>query len=439
MRKSEYGDTICKMWKCFKYIPSNISYIAVGRIGTYKEEHAAVSQVAMGVVKNEKIIASKIHEKEIDTGTIENELARVKIDMMNTTVRCSQLKDCLIDEIDDLNEKDKAVVKLQVEICRSNDDVEKKMKKVDNLNKKYEQMAKDIGEEEPLGPLEANIKSLENDIEIMDGNSRRLQEEWVANQAKLIESSEKTETFEAEKLQKRAIITILKQKRLRLVQNIHTNKASLREILARTKNMHNDMSRLNELIGRHLQMRAKLINDNGISDIEFTEEFKEIQSKLWKIKAKNDHAQSAKEELLKQIMEKEKEILVWEKKIQLEKETQIALNSSDHAVEIKGMEIEIHRMSHRLEEINRHQEKLIRDMELTIHKREDIAVKYQNTKQGHMHGTHPQTMADAKKTLGDLKRQIKRNSNEKEVRKPLYHSIFRNHFQFIFLLTRRCI
>jgi chromosome segregation ATPase len=427
------------MWKCFKYIPSNISYIAVGRIGTYKEEHAAVSQVAMGVVKNEKIIASKIHEKEIDTGTIENELARVKIDMMNTTVRCSQLKDCLIDEIDDLNEKDKAVVKLQVEICRSNDDVEKKMKKVDNLNKKYEQMAKDIGEEEPLGPLEANIKSLENDIEIMDGNSRRLQEEWVANQAKLIESSEKTETFEAEKLQKRAIITILKQKRLRLVQNIHTNKASLREILARTKNMHNDMSRLNELIGRHLQMRAKLINDNGISDIEFTEEFMEIQSKLWKIKAKNDHAQSAKEELLKQIMEKEKEILVWEKKIQLEKETQIALNSSDHAVEIKGMEIEIHRMSHRLEEINRHQEKLIRDMELTIHKREDIAVKYQNTKQGHMHGTHPQTMADAKKTLGDLKRQIKRKSNEKEVRKSLYHSIFRNHFQFIFLLTRRCI
>jgi len=368
----------------------------------------------MSVVKQDKVIISKIHEKEIDTGTIDNELARVKIDVMNTTVHCSQLKDRLINEMDDLNEKDKAVANLQMEVRRSHDDIESKMNKVDRLNRKYEQMASDIEEEEPLGPLEASIKSLERQIQTMDGQSRRLQEEWVANQAKLITSIEKTETFEAEKLQKTATLTILKQKRLRLLQDIHTNKASLRDVEARTKSMHTDMSRLNELIGGHSQMRAKLVNGNGVSEIEFAEEIKEIQNRIMKIEKRNVNAQSAKEELLKQILEKEKVILVWGKKIQLEKETQIALNSSEHADEIKGMEIEIHRMRHRLEEMNRQQEKLIRDMELAIHKREDIAVKYQNTKQGQMHDAHPQTIAGVRRRLGDLNRQIKRNKNEKE-------------------------
>jgi chromosome segregation ATPase len=364
----------------------------VVRLGGYKEEQAAISQAAMNIVKQEQMIASQIHEKEIDVGAIENEVARVKIDTMNTSVHNSQLKDRLNDEAEDLNKKDTAVAKLQAEMRRSNDGVESKMNKVDRLDRKYERMVGGVGgvdDEEPLGPLEASIKSLEKDLEEMEGNSKSLQEKWMSNQAKLIKNIEMTEAFEAEKLQKSATLTILKQKRLRLLQDVHTNKASLRDIEGRTKSMHTDMSRLNELIGAHSQMRAKLANEKGLDEIEFSEEIKEIQDKVLKIEAKRVNAQSAKEKLLQQILDTEKEILGWEKKIQLEKETQVALNSSEHAIEIKGMEKEMHRMRHRLEDMNRHQEKMIRDMELAIHKREDIAVKYQHTKQEQRHGPNP--------------------------------------------------
>lgn len=386
----------------------------VDRLGGYKEEQAAISQAAMIIVKQEHTIASKIHGKEIDVGAIENEVARVKIDTMNTSVHCSQLMDRLNDEVEDLNKKDTAVAKLQAEMRRSNDGIESKMNKVDRLNRKYEQMVGGVDDEEPLGPLEASIKSLEKDLEEMEGNSKSFQDKWISSQAKLIKTIEKTETFEEENLQKSAMLTILKQKRLRLLQDIHTNKASLREIEGRTKSMHTDMSRLNELIGVHSQMRAKLVNEKGLDKIELSEEIKEIQDKVLKIEAKRVNAQSAKAQLLQQIMDIEKEILGWEKKIQLEKETQVALNSSEHAIEIKGMEKEIHRMRHRLEDMNRHKEKMIRDMELAIYKREDIAVKYQHTKQGQRHGPSPQTVADVRNVLGDLKGHMKRNGIEKE-------------------------
>jgi chromosome segregation ATPase len=142
----------------------------VVRLGGYKEEQAAISQAAMNIVKQEQTIASQIHEKEIQVGAIENEVARVKIDTMNTSVHSSQLKDKLNDEAEDLNKKDTAVAKLQAEMRRSNDGIESKMNKVDRLNRKYEQMVGSVDDEEPLGPLEASIKSLEKDLDEMDLN-----------------------------------------------------------------------------------------------------------------------------------------------------------------------------------------------------------------------------------------------------------------------------
>ena len=53
---------------------------------------------------------------------------------------------------------------------------------------------------------------------------------------------------------------------------------------------------------------------------------------------------SAKAGLLDDIMETERQLLLWEKKIQLEKETQAALDPEVGMQEIHAMEKEIHRM-----------------------------------------------------------------------------------------------
>ena len=115
----------------------------------------------INLIKQDKILANRIHEKDIESGSVENDLARVKIDILNTNVHCSQLKDKLDDETAIVEDKNKLIATEESAIKRTHDDIGSKMNKVDRLNRKYEQMLDGVEEEEPLGPLEATIKSSE--------------------------------------------------------------------------------------------------------------------------------------------------------------------------------------------------------------------------------------------------------------------------------------
>ena len=76
------------------------------------------------------------------------------------------------------------------------------------------------------------------------------------------------------------------------------------------------------------------------------------------------------------MIEAEKQILLWERKYQLEKEMQDALDPTIGQTEIVAMKKEIHRMQLQYELFRKEQEKLIKDMERCVFKRETIQLKY---------------------------------------------------------------
>lgn len=68
-------------------------------------------------------------------------------------------------------------------------------------------------------------------------------------------------------------------------------------------------------------------------------------------------------------------MMLWEKKIQLAKETQAALDPNVGASEIRDMELEIHRMKLRYASMMKIQEKMITEMEHSVHRRESISMR----------------------------------------------------------------
>merc|ERR1711920_1022784 len=70
-------------------------------------------------------------------------------------------------------------------------------------------------------------------------------------------------------------------------------------------------------------------------------------------------------------------VLLWERKITLEKEMQEALDPNVGQADSSAMKKEIHRMELRLEQLKRRQEQMIIEMERAIHKRDAIALKYE--------------------------------------------------------------
>ena len=67
--------------------------------------------------------------------------------------------------------------------------------------------------------------------------------------------------------------------------------------------------------------------------------------------------------------------MVWEKRVQIAKEMKQTVDSETGQGEIKEMKFEIHRMKVRHSDLMKQQEKLMRDMEATVLRRDSIATR----------------------------------------------------------------
>jgi len=342
------------------------------KISTMRHEQSSMSKVAQNLAREEKSILVKIHDKEIESATILNEIARLDIDRLNTQAHNTQLEEKLNDELATLKSTEARIDVQESEIRRCNDEIEKKTIRVAKLNREYNKMVEDCEDEEPTGPLESTIKSLSKEIEQETTDIRALQREWLMRQTELIKTISKTNAIQEKDSESTSRLGILRQKLLRLVQEIHTNEASMKSIDYKTRGLHTDITRLNDLIEQNTRRQAEYENKIAVHAMEFERELLELSQQATRLENQLAEVQTNNKKMLDDIKDTQDQVKVWEKKIQVEKETQEELHTSKDAIDTKGMEKEIQRMKHRLESLVRTQEQLLRDMELAIHKREDI-------------------------------------------------------------------
>ncbi|KAG8015044.1 Coiled-coil domain-containing protein 40 [Nibea albiflora] len=109
---------------------------------------------------------------------------------------------------------------------------------------------------------------------------------------------------------------------------------------------------------------------------------------------KHEKTQEERERLLNSLVEAERQIMLWEKKTQLVKETRSAVDSGVGQGDIQMMKAEIHRMEVRLNQLMKQQERLLRESEATVARRETIVLR----REAMVLSTHRQT------TKGELHR-----------------------------------
>jgi hypothetical protein len=109
---------------------------------------------------------------------------------------------------------------------------------------------------------------------------------------------------------------------------------------------------------------------------------------------------SEKERLIEGLIEMERQIMLWEKKIQLAKETREALDPNIGAQELRSMTSEIHRMELKLGSLQKIQEKLVTEMEKCVVRRETIALRSK------LRG-HGYTQASLNKAIAQINKQLK--------------------------------
>lgn len=139
--------------------------------------------------------------------------------------------------------------------------------------------------------------------------------------------------------------------------------------------MQNDMIKLNTYLHKEKGIHVDLHQGNILLENDFMRALKEAEFESIELQGSLDSLKEEKERLLNSLVEAERQIMLWEKKTQLARETRAAVDSEVGQGEIKAMKAEIHRMQVRYAQLMKQQEKMIQEMEKAVSRRDTIVTR----------------------------------------------------------------
>jgi len=344
------------------------------KIEIYLSDQTTASRYAMGEQKDAKRLRDEIVEKEINQAGLQNELSRIRVDALNTLAHNNALKDTRNTILTDLEEKEKLIDDIDVEIARKHTQIERKQVDIDKLNKRYEALTSGT-EEENMGPLEANIHNSQKEIAKAIEKNTEYKRTWMKHQTELVsvnsDSANQTEVNDTIKSE----LAVLYQQKLRLDSSIVGQEKELVDLNRSISNLRGEMQRINTLIAAANKQEEQLDSFNRRTEDEFQNRLVALEGECIHIEHAVDGVKTEKDQLLVDIGESEKQIMLLERKIQLAKETIEALDPNVGRAENSKMKQEIHRMELRYVQLKKKQEAMIKEMEDAIYRKEQIKNK----------------------------------------------------------------
>ncbi|KAI9355978.1 hypothetical protein DFJ73DRAFT_249949 [Zopfochytrium polystomum] len=343
-------------------------------IAEHLQTQTSIEKGALGTKKDNGRLRATIHEKESTVAVAMNDLSTIKLETLNVTARIRSMKETLGSMDKELAAKNELIEKYEMEIRRRNDELGKKQGEMDLLNKKYDQLV-GRNQDESMGPLEATIHNVTKLVQQKEKECTDLQQFWLRAQNELVAISKKSGELEEETSDLKMRLAVLSRKKAVLNSQFDTESKEIRDHQRNIRGLQNDMIKINTLLSKQSQIQSTLAENNLGLEQEFRARLKHAELESIRTEARIEELREEKRKALQGLVEAERQLMLWEKKIQLAKETQAALDPNIGATEIKEMSIEIHRMKLRYSSMLKLQEKMISEMEKSVFRRESIATR----------------------------------------------------------------
>jgi chromosome segregation ATPase len=351
--------------------------------------------------KSAKKLGRLVADQEMELQNLQNEISRVMVDSLNTKAHNQMLKERLETLTKDLGEREKLIDQYELEIRKRHNQIEKKQLYVDRLNREYDEK-RSKQEDDNTGPMEGKIKGLRKQITDKAQECADMQKGWIGKQTDLLTLQEEIDTTKDHVQDQKNRKLILQQKRIRTEGGWEGQKKEISDLRLDVKHLQYEMDKLNVSLAKHAKEQEQLSNANQTMETEFVRKLKEIEQNCIQTENEVDTLRLEKEAMLEEIVESERQVMLWERKIHLEKEMQQALDPSIGQAETTAMRKEIHRMELRYEQLKRRQDQMIQEMERVIHKRDAIQLKYEPAAQ-----KDPNSGLQLKRQLTSLRSNLK--------------------------------
>ncbi|KAK6170441.1 hypothetical protein SNE40_018834 [Patella caerulea] len=365
---------------------------------------------------------------ETQMAEVENHIAKDALEASNVKARTERLKKVLVRLDDDIAARNDIISRSNNEITKRNALIERKQNLIDQYNKRLEHMISSAGGVE-LGPLEIQINSLSKSIDAESHSTAELQQQWLRQESELVKLLGEKSQQSQDVIQLKKQITILSQKKIRTEKHIDQHNREQYDIERNIKLMQNDMLKLNTLLFKQKGAADSIEQTNILQESEFLSKLREAENESIKLQDSLDAIKEEKERLLNSLVEAERQIMLWEKKTQLARETRAAVDSEVGQGEVAAMKSEIHRMQVRYSQLMKQQEKMIQEMEKAVSRRDTIVTR--GDAQTKMK-SKPLTKGTFERQMAETRKKIKTtiqdaNACEDEIRQLHQHQQILSH------------
>jgi len=241
-----------------------------------KSESTTLLKTVVNLDKQSHQIAIDIEDKSIELENVLNEIARVKIDQLNTTSQLDVLQGKKKEVEKEREQKELTIVVYETQIHTGHDLNEKKQHEVGRLNKVHDQLTSNQ-QDGSSGPLEAAKNSLKKKIERTAKETESVNREWIRKQEIFVLMNEDIDKVEHHESSQRTKKVILEQKRLRIMNHHAQREKEIVEIQIGLKNLQNEMKKLNDALFINKEKRTKLENENFNVESEFIQKLKYLE------------------------------------------------------------------------------------------------------------------------------------------------------------------
>ncbi|KAL1006083.1 hypothetical protein UPYG_G00067680 [Umbra pygmaea] len=356
-----------------------------------------------------KMAADK-KDREAQLSRIENEIAVVMLESSEVTLHLEGLARALATLDTEMNQRNELLSASEAKIAKNVTVIERKQVTINVYNKKIEQIVASTGQED-LGPLEIRARTLTKELDEVGGEIKEQQHFWLRQQGELVRLTQEKQAQSASLLELQTQLTILEQRKLRTESEIKQERGEQAELERHMKGLMADMLKLNMLLSKNGHLGQALEQGNVLMETDFLHRLKEAERDSIEMQMKQERIREEKERLLNSLVEAERQIMLWEKNIQLVKETRSAVDSEVGQGEICIMRAEIHRMEVRYSQLMKQQERLLREMEAVVARRENIVMRSEaQGRRDHRQPTH----TDLHGILQGLRRKIQDTKKQAE-------------------------
>ncbi|XP_061685247.1 coiled-coil domain-containing protein 40-like isoform X2 [Syngnathoides biaculeatus] len=315
-------------------------------------------------LKKEKVYQLWLLESEVMAATVESNVINEKLQNLARTQK----------ELDgEITKYNKVVASNQAESSSIDALITQKQAAIVNYNKKKDLITARTGHED-LSPLQVKVEAMKTQTEELSEKIKNDQQLWLKHQGDLVGLTLQVQAHNSEYNKLQAKYTVICQKKIYLERQLEVMRREENEVEKRNKMLERDLLKLNTFLSKNVQLRQALEQENAAMESDFLHKLKEAERVSVEMEVKLEKTQAEKEKLLSSLVEAERQIMLWEKKSHLMKETRLIVEEGHGDLQI--MKDDIHRMERQLNQLMKHREQLVRKSVAGVERRGNIIERH---------------------------------------------------------------